>query len=125
MAVFDLARYHGDTWLLPVYVTDDATPPVAIDLTGSTIVFRLETESDDVEDFYFSDPVNPLITNTVGISIIRNDLLGTFSLTLTSVLMATLTARLQYSWDITVTSVAGIVLTYFDATYSIKAKAIN
>jgi len=125
MAVFDMARYHGDTWEIPVVVTDDATPPAPIILTGSTIVFSLETMSETITDFYFSDPVNPAIANTAGISIGRNDLGGEFTFTLTSALMATLTTRTQYTWDVTVVSATGVTLTYFVATYSIKEKALH
>ena len=116
-----LVRYHGDTWELPVAVTDSLG--VAITLVGATLVFRLETKSTTVPDFYVADPVSPL--NTAGISIVRQDVLGTFTLTLTDVLMATLDIDTQYQWDITMINALGIVLTLVVGTFAVEEKAID
>ena len=117
-----ITRYHGDTWELPVAVTDSTG--VAISLVGCELVFRLETKSTTVADFYFADPVT-VTPNTVGISIVRQDLLGTFTLTLTDTLMATLAIDTQYQWDITMTDAVGVVLTLVVGTFSIEEKAID
>ena len=116
-----ITRYHGDTWELPVAVK--TALGVAINLTGATLVFRLETKSTTVPDFYFANPISVL--NTVGISIVRQDALGTFTLTLTNTLMATLDEDTQYQWDITSTNAAGVVLTLVVGTYSIEEKAVD
>ena len=117
-----IVRYHGDTWELSVAVTDNLGAIVS--LVGAELVFRLETKSDTVTDFYFSDPVG-LIANTAGITIVRNNALGTFTLTLTDVLMATLDIDTQYQWDITMTNAAGIVLTLVVGTLAVEEKAID
>jgi hypothetical protein len=117
-----ITRYHGDTWELPVAVTDALG--VAIPLTGGTLIFRLETKSTTVADFYFADPIT-VTPNTVGISIVRQDVLGTFTLTLTDTLMSTLSIDTQYQWDITLIDSLGVVLTLVVGTFSVEEKAID
>ena len=72
MADFTLTIYHGDTFVLPVTLTDSAGDPVI--LTGATIKFLLGTITQD-------DPA---------VTISRDDTHGKFTVTITAEKMATL-----------------------------------
>lgn len=129
MADCEITRRHGDTWDPSFTVTDDATPPEPLPLTGATVVFTLETDEDTEEDFYFSDPAGAT-PNTAGISIVRVDAAGEFTLTLTAALMATLEgsdsqdpAARQYYWDVTVTFASGKKLTLVVGIITLEEKA--
>lgn len=72
MADFKLIRYRGDTFILPVALTDSQGRPV--DLSGAAIKFKLGTITEISE----------------GYEIFRNDTAGEFCIMISSSLMGSL-----------------------------------
>lgn len=72
MVGFKLIRYRGDTFVLPVSLTDSQGSP--IDLTGAAIKFKLGAITETSE----------------GYQVYRNDTAGEFCITISPSLMASL-----------------------------------
>lgn len=94
MPDFTISRYHGDTLVLPVAVTDSAGDPIS--LVGATIKFKMGT----------------ITHSTIGYSIARSDAAGTFAITLSAAIMEALTDT-NYAFAVEVVYASGIKETLF------------
>ena len=130
MADGNMQTTYGDTWSFTCQVTDDATPPVPIDLTNATINFLLETRSTTVADLQLQDVDQVPPITTAGITISRNNATGTFIITCSDAVMATLDDNRQYTFhciatfDPTHLVYPDFVMTLCVCTLSVEERAV-
>ena len=107
MQIMDLGieRYHGNSLVLPVALTD--SQGVAISLVGALIQFKL----------------GEITELSSGYTITRNDLAGTFVITVSATLMATLANPIYY-FACEVTYQSGIKETLFVGKLTIKDNVV-
>lgn len=105
MPDFTISRYHGDTFILPVALTTSAG--VAVSLVDATINFTMGT----------------ITQSSSGYSISRSDAAGTFIITLSDTLMATLTDD-RYTFEVEVIYSSGIRETLFVGRLTLKEDVI-
>jgi hypothetical protein len=106
MADFEIVRFHGNSFVLPVALT--TSQGVVIPLTGALIQFQLGgiTELSD------------------GYTITRNDLAGTFVIIVSATRMATLLNPIYYfACDVTYQS--GIKETLFVGKLTLKDNVVS
>jgi hypothetical protein len=102
---FSIERYHGNSLVLPVALTDSGG--VAISLVDAIIRFRLG-EITELSDGY---------------SIARNDPAGNFTIIISATLMATLTNPIYY-FATEITYASGIRETLFVGKLTIKENVV-
>ncbi|MHB8123501.1 MAG: hypothetical protein ACYDG4_15260 [Desulfuromonadaceae bacterium] len=96
MPNFSIARYHGNTLILPVALTDSQDPPHPLVITGATINFQLGT----------------ITQSSDGYSIVRDDEAGTFIITISAALMETLILD-KYNFAAQIIYASGVKETLF------------
>lgn len=102
---FSIERYHGNSLVLPVALTDSAG--VAISLVGATIRFKLG-EITELSDGY---------------SITRDDPVGNFTIIISATLMATLLNPIYY-FAAEITYASGIRETLFVCKLTLKDNVV-
>ena len=106
-ALLDLALYAGDGANIRLTLTDNATPPAPLNLTGEVLaqIRKVRTDADPLADFAIdiTDPAN-------GIVIISLD--GTQ----TAALIPTGETEFEGVWDVQWTATGGVPVTLFQGT---------
>lgn len=102
---FGIGRYHGNTLVLPVALTDSSGEPIS--LVGATIKFRIGDITEASE----------------GYSIARSDSAGAFTITISASLMATLKESVYY-FGCEVTYASGIRQTLFVGKLTLKDNVV-
>ena len=101
MADFEIVRHHGNSLVMPVALTD--SQGVVISLVGAIIQFKL----------------GEITELSSGYTVTRNDLAGTFVITVSATLMATLLNPIYY-FACKVTYQSGIEETIFVGKLTLK-----
>jgi len=105
MPDFTISRYHGDTLVLPVALTDSSD--VAVSLVDAIINFKMGS----------------LTQSSSGYSISRSDAAGTFIITISAAAMEALTED-KYTLEVEVTYSSGIKETLFVGRLVLKEDVI-
>jgi hypothetical protein len=109
MADFEIERYHGDTLVLPVTISDTSVNPsgeteyTPRPITGAAIKFKM----------------GPVTESSEGYSIVRDDAAGTFCITISAALMESLVLP-AYNFSVEIVYESGIKETLFVGKLTLK-----
>jgi hypothetical protein len=112
---FDPGARRGDTFVRTLTYTTDATPPVAINLTGASVEWGLAPIPGGSPKLQFIDDASASITNPTG---------GVITLTLSAVQTRELKAR-AYAFEVTITYANGTRETILDGFLSVSEEVVE
>jgi hypothetical protein len=112
---FDPGARRGDSFVRTLTYSTDATPPVAIDLTGASVEWGLAPVPDGAPKLQFIDDASAAITNPSG---------GVITLTLTPVQTRALKAR-AYAFEVTITYATGQRETILDGFLPVSQEVVE